>query len=57
MIYNNMNRIEHNGQTYEYDADFDVFRRVPEPHELTHMAKFGWIYFCVVAIAFSYYMA
>jgi hypothetical protein len=52
-----MTQIEHNGCKYEYDADFDVFRRVPEPHELTHMAKFGWIYFCVVAIAFSYYMA
>ena len=52
-----MDRIEHNGRQYEYDADFDVFRRVPEPQDLTHMSQFGWIYFCIAALAFSYYMA
>ena len=25
-----MDRIEHNGRQYEYDADFDVFRPVQE---------------------------
>jgi len=51
-----MTTIEHNGRTYEYDADFDIFRPVPEPQEQTHMSQFGWIYICVAAMAFSYYM-
>ena len=41
------------GSRYEYDADFDVYRRVPEPHELTHMGQYGWIYICVFVLAFS----
>lgn len=52
-----MTTILHNGRKYEYDADFDVFRPVPEPQELTHASQYGWIYFCVAALAFSYYMA
>jgi len=56
MIYNNMNRIEHNGHEYEYDADFDVFRRVPEPHEFTHMSQFGWIYFSIIALVIGYFV-
>ncbi len=42
-----------NGSRYEYDADFDVYRRVPEPHELTHMGQYGWIYICVFVLAFG----
>jgi hypothetical protein len=57
MIYNVMTTIEHNGRKYEYDADFDIFRPVPEPQEQTHMAQFGWLYLCILAVAFSYYMA
>jgi hypothetical protein len=38
------------GTRYEYDSDFDVYRRVPEPEELTHMAQFGWVYACVFSI-------
>jgi hypothetical protein len=39
-----------NGQRYEYDADFDVYRRIPKPEELTHTAKYGWIYACVILV-------
>ena len=46
-----------NGQRYEYDADFDVYRRVPEPHELTHISKYGWIYICVFVLAFGAVMS
>ena len=45
-----------NGQRYAYDADFDVYRRVPEPQELTHMSQYGWIYISVFALALSVYM-
>jgi hypothetical protein len=50
-----MTQIEHNGRKYEYDADFDVFRPVPEPHEQTHMAQFGWIYFSIIALVIAYF--
>ena len=45
-----------NGQRYEYDADFDVYRRVPESHELTHLAQFGWIYVTTLLCAICYYV-
>jgi hypothetical protein len=48
--------VRSNGQRYEYDADFDVYRRVPEPHELTHMGRYGWIYISVLSLAISAYM-
>ena len=50
-----MNRIEHNGREYEYDADFDVFRPVPEAQELTHMSQYGWIYFIAVVTVICYF--
>ena len=40
-----------NGQRYAYDADFDVYRRVPDAQELTHMGQYGWIYICVFVLA------
>jgi hypothetical protein len=50
------NTIIRNGSRYEYDADFDVYRRVPDPSELTHMSQYGWIYLCVFSLAISVYM-
>jgi hypothetical protein len=50
-----MTEIEHNGCKYQYDADFDVFRPVPEAHELTHISKFGWIYFVAVVTVICYF--
>jgi hypothetical protein len=38
------------GRRYEYDSEFDVYRRIPEPSELTHMGRFGWIYACLLSI-------
>ena len=38
------------GTRYQYDSDFDLYRRVQGPSELTHMAQFGWIYTCLVII-------
>lgn len=44
------------GTRYAYDADFDVYRRIPEPQESTHMSQYGWIYICVFSLALSAYM-
>lgn len=44
------------GSRYEYDADFDLYRRVPDAQELTHMGQYGWIYICVLSLAISVYM-
>jgi hypothetical protein len=41
---------------YEYDADFDVYRRVPEPRDLTHAEQFGWIYVTLILTAICYYV-
>jgi hypothetical protein len=41
---------------FEYDADFDVYRRQPEPRELTHLSQFGWIYVTVVLTAICFYV-
>lgn len=50
------NTIIRNGSRYEYDADFDVYRRVPEPSELTHMSQYGWIYVTAILCAICYYV-
>ena len=42
-----------NGQRYAYDADFDVYRRVPDAQEWTHVSQYGWIYICVFVLAFG----
>ena len=28
---------------FEYDADFDIYRRLQDPRELTALQKYGWI--------------
>ena len=42
--------IEVDGRQYQYDPDFDCFRRVQEPTE----SKYGWIVvtLCVAIVAF-----
>ena len=40
---------------FEYDPDFDYYRRVPEPQELTHLSQFGWVYICVGILAIAVY--
>jgi hypothetical protein len=42
-----------NGSRYAYDADFDVYRRIPDPEELTHTSQYGWIYVCAVLVIIS----
>ncbi len=41
---------------FEYDADFDVYRRQPEPCELTHIQQFGWIYVTLVLTAICFFV-
>lgn len=41
---------------FEYDADFDYYRRVPEATEQSHLSQFGWIYVCAVLTAICYYV-
>jgi len=40
---------------FEYDADFDMYRRLPEPRELTHLSQFGWVYICVCILGIAVY--
>jgi hypothetical protein len=49
------NIIETNRGRFEYDPDFDYYRRVPEPKELTHLSQFGWVYICVGILAIAVY--
>ncbi len=41
---------------YAYDADYDIYRRVPEPRDLTHFQQFGWIYVLAILTAVTYYV-
>ena len=41
---------------FRYDADFDMYRRLPEPRDLSHLSQFGWIYACAVLTAICYYV-
>lgn len=36
---------------YEYDSDFDVYRRVLDPQELTLAQRYGWIAVTVLLTA------
>ena len=46
-----------NGARYEYDADFDIYRRIPEYHELTHVQQWGWIYVSIILCIVSWIIA
>lgn len=39
---------------YEYDSDFDVYRRVPSSQETTALAQYGWIYLCLFLTALCF---
>ncbi len=41
---------------YSYDADFDVYRRVPEPRDLSHFEQFGWIYVTLLLTALCFFV-
>ncbi len=41
---------------YSYDSDFDVYRRVPDAEELTHIQQFGWIYVAVALTALCFFV-
>lgn len=41
---------------FEYDADFDIYRRQPEARDLTHLSQFGWIYVLAVLTVVAYYV-
>jgi len=45
-----MDTIERHGQLYEYDADFDVYRRVPDQQPLTRLQR---IVYWLTAIALT----
>lgn len=53
-LYTSMNQIERNGQVYEYDADFDVYRRQQEPVSLG--ARYGWLAVCLVLVLTCYFI-
>lgn len=38
---------------YQYDPDFDIYRRVPEPGDQTHWQRYGWIYVFAVLLAIT----
>lgn len=48
--------IQTNRGRYLYDADFDVYRRLPEPKDLSHFQQFGWIYALAILTAVTYYV-
>ncbi len=48
--------IHPNRGEYEYDADYDIYRRRPEPRDLTHLQQFGWIYVLAILTAVTYYV-
>jgi hypothetical protein len=39
---------------YAYDADFDIYRRVPEARDLTHAEQFGWVYAVLILMVAAY---
>jgi len=41
---------------FEYDADYDIYRRRPEPRDLTHFQQFGWIYVLAILTVIAYYV-
>ena len=41
---------------FEYDADFDVYRRQQEPKDLTHSQQYGWIYVTVLLTALCFFI-
>ncbi len=41
---------------YEYDRDFDVYRRQPEPRDLSHFEQFGWIYVTLALTALCFFV-
>lgn len=45
-----------NGSRYEYDSDFDVYRRIPDASEFGHMQQFGWIYVCTILAVICWYV-
>jgi len=45
-----------NGARYQYDADFDMYMRIPEPVEETHMLRWGWAYICLLTLVLSAYI-
>lgn len=47
-----MDKIQRNGHTYEYDSDFDVYRRVPEP--ITLKERYGWLVAILVLTIVAY---
>jgi len=41
---------------FEYDADFDIYRRRQLPCQLTVFERYGWIAVCLVLTALCYYV-
>ena len=48
------NTIERNGVIYDYDADFDVYRRRPRSDPPSFGEQFGWVIATLVLIACCY---
>jgi hypothetical protein len=46
--------IERNGAVYDYDADFDIYRRRPPAAEPTFREQFGWIFVTLVLTIVCY---
>lgn len=47
-----MDKIQRNGHIYEYDADFDVYRRVSEPVSMSQ--RYGWLVAILVLTIVAY---